>query len=65
MGRTNFFLVDGSPGSAAADLPLREAAMHLGLQAWFSEQAHFAQLPDAVAAFQEQAAERGQTGTLP
>jgi SulP family sulfate permease len=38
---------------AKAHLPLREAAIHLGLQEWFSEQAHFSQLPDAVAAFQK------------
>jgi SulP family sulfate permease len=37
---------------AKAHLPLREAAVRLGLQEWFGEQAHFAQLPDAVAAFQ-------------
>jgi SulP family sulfate permease len=36
---------------AKAHLPLREAAAHLGLQEWFGEQAHFSQLPDAVAAF--------------
>jgi SulP family sulfate permease len=36
---------------AKAHLPLREAAIRLGLQEWFAEQAHFAQLPDAVAAF--------------
>jgi SulP family sulfate permease len=38
---------------AKAHLPLRKAAMALGLQEWFSEQAHFAQLPDAVAAFEK------------
>jgi hypothetical protein len=27
MGTTNFFLVDGVPGSDAADLPLREAGV--------------------------------------
>jgi hypothetical protein len=32
---------------------LRQAAIGLGLQEWFAEQAHFAQLPDAVAAFEE------------
>jgi SulP family sulfate permease len=39
---------------AKAHLPLRQAAVGLGLQEWFSEQAHFAQLPDAVTAFEEQ-----------
>ena len=39
---------------AKAHLPLREAAMRLGLQEWFSEQADFSQLVDAVAAFPEQ-----------
>jgi len=39
---------------AKAHLPLREAAMRLGLQEWFSEQAHFSPLADAVAAFPEQ-----------
>jgi len=38
---------------AKAHLPLRQAAVGLGLQEWFSEQAHFAQLPDAVAAFEK------------
>src|SRR5262249_57397746 len=38
---------------AKAHLPLREAAIRLGLQEWFSEGAHFSQLPDAVAAFTE------------
>jgi SulP family sulfate permease len=38
---------------AKAHLPLRQAAVALGLQEWFSEQAHFAQLPDAVKAFEE------------
>jgi SulP family sulfate permease len=38
---------------AKAHLPLRQAAIGLGLQEWFSEQAHFAQLPDAVTAFEE------------
>jgi SulP family sulfate permease len=37
---------------AKAHLPLRDAAIRLGLQEWFSEDAHFAQLPDAVAAFE-------------
>jgi SulP family sulfate permease len=36
---------------AKAHLPLRETAIRLGLQAWFSEQAHFSQLTDAIAAF--------------
>ena len=36
---------------AKAHLPLREAAMRLGLGEWFAEEAHYAQLPDAVAAF--------------
>jgi hypothetical protein len=27
MGTTNFFLVEGVPGSDAADLPLREAGV--------------------------------------
>jgi MFS superfamily sulfate permease-like transporter len=39
---------------AKAHLPLRETAVRLGLGEWFSEQAHFAQLPDAVAAFEQQ-----------
>jgi SulP family sulfate permease len=50
---------------AKAHLPLREAAMRLGLQEWFAEQAHFSQLPDAVAAFLEQSPERGGAATLP
>jgi hypothetical protein len=33
----------------------RQAAIALGLQEWFSEEAHFAQLPDAVAAFEAEA----------
>lgn len=40
---------------AKAHLPLREAAIHLGLQEWFSEQAHFSQLADAVEAFARRA----------
>jgi len=40
---------------AKAHLPLREAAVRLGLQEWFGEHAHFNQLPDAVAAFSKQA----------
>jgi SulP family sulfate permease len=39
---------------AKAHLPLREAAIRLGLQEWFAEQAHFSQLSDALAAFLEQ-----------
>ena len=38
---------------AKAHLPLRQAAVALGVQEWFSEQVHFAQLPDAVKAFEE------------
>jgi sulfate permease, SulP family len=38
---------------AKAHLPLREAATALGLQEWFSEDAHFSQLADAVAAFEK------------
>lgn len=34
--------------------PLREAAIHLGLAEWFSEQAHCEQLADAVAEFLNQ-----------
>jgi SulP family sulfate permease len=43
---------------AKAHLPLREAAVRLGLQQWFAEQAHFAQLPDAVAAFLKRSSDR-------
>jgi hypothetical protein len=39
---------------AKAHLPLREAAMQLGLEEWFSEHTHVSQLPDAVAAFLKQ-----------
>jgi sulfate permease, SulP family len=39
---------------AKAHLPLREAAIRLGLEEWFSEQAHCEQLADAVAAFRKQ-----------
>jgi len=46
---------------AKAHLPLREAAIRLGLQEWFGEQAHFSQLADAVAAFTEQSAQRRNT----
>lgn len=38
---------------AKAHLPLRQAAVALGLEQWFSEQAHFSQLADAVAAFEK------------
>jgi SulP family sulfate permease len=44
---------------AKAHLPLRQAAVALGLQEWFSEQAHFAQLPAAVKAFEEDRSEGG------
>lgn len=37
---------------AKAHLPLREAAVGLGLGEWFSDGAHFAHLPAAVAAFE-------------
>lgn len=50
---------------AKAHLPLREAATRLGLQEWFSEQAHFSQLADAVAAFLGQSAGPGESTTLP
>jgi SulP family sulfate permease len=43
---------------AKAHLPLRQAAVALGLQDWFSERAHFAQLPDAVAAFEKHQSRR-------
>src|SRR5262249_36518964 len=43
---------------AKAHLPLREAAVRLGLQEWFGEQAHFSQLADAVAAFTEQSSQQ-------
>src|SRR5262245_55003450 len=43
---------------AKAHLPLREAAIRLGLQDWFGEQAHFSQLADAVAAFTGQSSQR-------
>jgi sulfate permease, SulP family len=39
---------------AKAHLPLREAAIRLGLEEWFSEQAHCEQLADAVATFLKQ-----------
>ncbi len=44
---------------AKAHLPLREAAVRLGLTEWFSEEAHFSQLADAVAGFSEQDATGG------
>ena len=50
---------------AKAHLPLREAAVRLGLQEWFAEQAHFSQLADAVAAFQEQSRDCSDTAKLP
>jgi SulP family sulfate permease len=50
---------------AKAHLPLREAAIRLGLEEWFGEQAHFSQLPDAVAVFQEQSADGRDTATRP
>src|SRR5262249_14952895 len=50
---------------AKAHLPLREAAIRLGLGEWFSEQAHFSQLSDAVAAFLEQAPEHGKAPARP
>jgi SulP family sulfate permease len=50
---------------AKAHLPLREAAVRLGLQEWFSEQAHFSQLSDAVAAFAERACEHGEPTDAP
>jgi SulP family sulfate permease len=50
---------------AKAHLPLREAAVRLGLGEWFAEQAHFSQLPDAVAAFLEQSPDRSDTAMLP
>jgi SulP family sulfate permease len=43
---------------AKAHLPLREAAIGLGLEEWFGEEAHFSQLADAVAAFQAQSPAR-------
>jgi SulP family sulfate permease len=43
---------------AKAHLPLREAAVRLGLEEWFAERVHFAQLPDAVAAFLERSSDR-------
>jgi SulP family sulfate permease len=42
---------------AKAHLPLREAAVRLGLEEWFGERAHFAHLPAAVAAYQAQSGE--------
>jgi SulP family sulfate permease len=49
---------------AKAHLPLREAAIGLGLEQWFSEQAHFNQLPDAVKAFEEHRARGGDTAPI-
>lgn len=49
---------------AKAHLPLREAAIRLGLKEWFSEEAHFSQLADAVTAFQELSKEPGSAPTL-
>jgi MFS superfamily sulfate permease-like transporter len=43
---------------AKAHLPLREATVRLGLKEWFGEQAHFSQLPDAVAASLGQSSKR-------
>jgi SulP family sulfate permease len=50
---------------AKAHLPLRQAAVGLGLQEWFSEQAHFAQLPDAVTAFEVHRAGGGDAAPVP
>ena len=50
---------------AKAHLPLRETATRLGLQAWFSEQVHIAQLADAVAAFSALPAKHGDPSTPP
>jgi hypothetical protein len=50
---------------AKAHLPLREAAVRLGLEEWFAEQVHFAQLPDAVAAFLERSSDRRDAPTPP
>ena len=50
---------------AKAHLPLREAAVRLGLQEWFAEEAHFSQLPDAVAAFLKPSSDRRETTTPP
>jgi SulP family sulfate permease len=50
---------------AKAHLPLRQAAIGLGLQEWFSEQAHFSQLPDAVKAFEEHQAGGGDATSAP
>jgi SulP family sulfate permease len=50
---------------AKAHLPLREAAVRLGLREWFAEQAHFPQLPDAVAAFLGQSAAGTGRGASP
>jgi sulfate permease, SulP family len=45
---------------AKAHLPLRDAAIHLGLEEWFSERAHIPHLPAAVAAFQTQSPGQGE-----
>src|SRR5262249_42447678 len=45
---------------AKAHLPLREAAIHLGLEEWFSEEAHVPQLADAVAAFLRESKRSGE-----
>jgi SulP family sulfate permease len=50
---------------AKAHLPLREAAIHLGLEEWFSEKAHFPQLSDAVAAFSSTPPAEGEAGPCP
>jgi SulP family sulfate permease len=50
---------------AKAHLPLREAAIRLGLEEWFGEQAHFSQLPDAVAEFLELFSDRRDATTPP
>jgi SulP family sulfate permease len=50
---------------AKAHLPLRDAAIRRGLQEWFAEQAHFSQLPDAVAAFLGRASDRRDAMTPP
>jgi SulP family sulfate permease len=50
---------------AKAHRPLREAAVRLGLQEWFAEEAHFSQLPDAVAAFLKPSSDRRETTTPP
>jgi sulfate permease, SulP family len=49
---------------AKAHLPLRQAAVALGLQEWFSEEAHVAQLADAVAAFEARQPEGGEVAAM-